>query len=282
MSSICSIFSPSQRRPTNPFFPAKSMLFKSLAISGLILYIIYIIFSSSSLLITYLNLRRTNSHHHAKAVSFSPTNISHLAFGITSCSNTWRTRRYYVESWWQPNSTRGYLFLDRVRREFFPWPSSSPPFWISEDTSRYEQFNKHRTKQAIRMARMIVELFRAENKGVRWYILTDDDTIVFVGNLLDVLGKYDHREYLYVGANSECISSNFFHSFEMAFGGGGYALSYPLAEALVKNMDVCIKRYPTLYGSDHILQSCAADLGVSLTQEKGFHQVTLNTKIHSN
>ena len=60
----------------------------------------------------------------------------------------------------------------------------------------------------------------------------------------------------------------------MAFGGAGYALSYPLAEALARNLDVCIKRYPTLYGSDHILQSCVADLGVSLTHEKGFHQVS--------
>ena len=61
----------------------------------------------------------------------------------------------------------------------------------------------------------------------------------------------------------------------MAFGGAGYALSYPLAEALTKNLDVCIKTYPKLYGSDHIIQSCVADLGVSLSRENGFHQVML-------
>ncbi|GLT55369.1 hypothetical protein SLA2020_284980 [Shorea laevis] len=58
-----------------------------------------------------------------------------------------------------------------------------------------------------------------------------------------------------------------------------FALSYPLAQVLVKNLDVCIKTYPTLYGSDHILQSCIADLGVSLTQEKGFHQIDLHSDI---
>ena len=59
----------------------------------------------------------------------------------------------------------------------------------------------------------------------------------------------------------------------MAFGGGGYALSYPLAKAMAKNMDLCLKRYPFLYGSDLILQFCIADLGVPLTHEPGFHQV---------
>lgn len=103
--------------------------------------------------------------------------------------------------------------------------------------------------------------------------MADDDTIFFLDNLVEVLGRYDHNKYFYIGSNSECVASNFDHSYGMAFGGAGFALSYPLAQVLVKNLDVCIKTYPTLYGSDHILQSCIADLGVSLTQEKGFHQV---------
>ncbi|GFZ13267.1 fringe-like protein [Actinidia rufa] len=129
------------------------------------------------------------------------------------------------------------------------------------------------------MMHMIVEAFRAENNSVRWYIMMDDDTIIFVDNLVDALAKYDHRKYFYIGANSECISSNMLNSFQMAFGGAGYALSYPLVEALANNFEICIKRYPTLYGSDHVLQSCVADLGVSITQEKGFHQMDLHHDI---
>ncbi|CAL5388670.1 unnamed protein product [Camellia sinensis] len=252
-------------------------LCKSLAISILILYIIYIIScSQSSLLFTNLTSNRPN---HANTLFLSPTNVTHLVFGIASSSNTWRARRRYVESWWRPNVTQGFIFLDRTRRDFFPWPPSSPPLRISEDTSRYRDFNKHRFQQAIRVVHMVAEAFAAANDGVRWYIMTDDDTIVFVDNLVDVLRKYDHRKYFYVGANAESISSNWFHSFEMGFGGAGYALSYPLAELVVKNLDVCIKRYPTLYGSDHVMQSCIADLGVSLTQEKGFHQIDLHHDI---
>ncbi|PNX74398.1 transferring glycosyl group transferase, partial [Trifolium pratense] len=59
----------------------------------------------------------------------------------------------------------------------------------------------------------------------------------------------------------------------MAYGGGGFAISYPLAVALEKMQDRCIQRYPGLYGSDDRIQACMAELGVPLTKEKGFHQV---------
>lgn len=121
-----------------------------------------------------------------------------------------------------------------------------------------------------------MDLFEAINEGVRWYVMSDDDTVFFVGNLVEVLGRYDHEKYFYIGMNSETFSANNFHCFDMAFGGGGYVLSYSLAKAVVANLDVCIKRYQTLYGSDHMVQSCVADLGVSLTLEKGFHQVRLS------
>nr|GME11420.1 uncharacterized protein LOC109156312 [Ipomoea batatas] len=188
------------------------------------------------------------------------------------------SKKWYAESWWRPNTTRGYVFLDGPPGRGL-WAASSPPFRVSEDTSRYRAYDKHPLKHAIRMSRPVVEAFREGKEGARWFVLCDDDTVFFVENLVRVLGKYDHGGYFYVGMNSECHTSNWLYSFGMAFGGGGFALSYPLAEAVVKNMDICLQRYPTLYGSDHILQSCVADLGVSLTQEKGFHQIDLHSDI---
>ncbi|KAH0768464.1 hypothetical protein KY285_004335 [Solanum tuberosum] len=142
-------------------------------------------------------------------------------------------------------------------------------------------YNKHGMPFAIRMVRVIQETFMEEHDSstVRWYVMADDDTVLMIENLVNVLSKYDHMKYYYVGMNSECIVSNFGMSFQMAFGGAGYALSYPLAQALAKNMDTCIKRYPYLYGSDHILQACIADLGVTITLEKGFHQVSNQTLV---
>ncbi|KAG8387903.1 hypothetical protein BUALT_Bualt02G0069800 [Buddleja alternifolia] len=213
------------------------------------------------------------------ANSVSPTNIGHVVFGIGGSTSTWGNRKSYAESWWKPNATRGFVFFETIPRKHLPWSISSPPFRVSENTSKYKDYDKHPIPQAIRLARIISETFDLENKGVRWYVLGDDDTVFFINNLVDVLARYDHDEYLYIGMNSECHSSNSLHSFEMAFGGAGYAFSYPLAKALVTNLDVCLKRYQTLYGHDHILQSCVADMGVSITHEKGFHQIDLHNDI---
>ncbi|XP_060200935.1 uncharacterized protein LOC132629242 [Lycium barbarum] len=256
------------------------ILCKSLVFLTLILYLVYFFLSnhpccqSSSLL--FFNIKSSKQFYYSN----NKTNISHLVFGIAASSNTWGDKRWYITSWWKPNITRGYVFLDRTPNEHLPWPISSPPFRISSDNSRYAPYNKHRMPFAIRMVRVIEETF-AENHGpgIRWYVMVDDDTVLMIDNLVNVLSKYDHTKYYYVGMNSECIVSNFGMSFQMAFGGAGYALSYPLAQAVAKNMDTCIKRYPTLYGSDHILQACIADLGVTITLEKGFHQIDLRGDI---
>lgn len=101
----------------------------------------------------------------------------------------------------------------------------------------------------------------------------DDDTVFFTDNLVSVLAKYDHHLMYYVGANSESVEQDVMHSYEMAFGGGGFAISYPLAAELAKVLDGCVYRYYTFYGSDQKIAACMNEIGVSLTRERGFHQV---------
>ncbi|KAJ6424781.1 hypothetical protein OIU84_025536 [Salix udensis] len=176
-----------------------------------------------------------NATSSATATPTDPTGISHIVFGVVSSVNTWERRKSYVESWWRPNVTRGYIFLDRdPSQRFHPWPSSSPPFRVNEPIkSRRDS----RYVSQIRIVRTIMETFMQGDKDVRWYVMADDDTILFVDNLVEVLAKYNHTEYFYIGMNSECVGSNVNFAFEMAFGGAGYALSYPLAEALSKKLD---------------------------------------------
>lgn len=100
----------------------------------------------------------------------------------------------------------------------------------------------------------------------------DDDTVFVVDNLVRVLSKYDHRQFYYIGSSSESHIQNIYFSYNMAYGGGGFAISYPLAKALASMQDGCIQRYPGLYGSDDRIQACMAELGVPLTKENGFHQ----------
>lgn len=102
----------------------------------------------------------------------------------------------------------------------------------------------------------------------------DDDTVFVTENLVRVLSKYDHWKFYYIGSLYESHPQNIYYSYGMAYGGGRFAISSPLAKALESMQVQCIQRYPALYGSDDRIQACMSELGVPLTKEPGFHQVT--------
>ncbi|WOG91131.1 hypothetical protein DCAR_0310379 [Daucus carota subsp. sativus] len=259
---------------------------KLLAVSGLIFYLSFIFFLLHNQL-SYLTqnilpplLLNQPCPITSKYSKNSPTEINHLVFGLLGSAKAWKHRKSYIESWWRPNVTRGYLYLDTIPSpEFFPWPSSSPPLRISEDISKLLNETKHVAPIMARMVHGILEVFKQEHVGVRWFVMGDDDSIFFVENWVNVLGKYDHTKYFYIGGQSEDIWSNDNFSFDQGFGGAGFALSYPLAQALANNVEDCLRRYPHLTSADYITMTCIADLGVSHTAEKGIHQVDLSNDI---
>uniref|UniRef100_A0A2P2L4V6 Uncharacterized protein n=1 Tax=Rhizophora mucronata TaxID=61149 RepID=A0A2P2L4V6_RHIMU len=204
------------------------------------------------------------------------TNVSHILFGIGGSAKTWNDRRKYNELWWRPNVTRGFVWLDERPPE--SWPETSPPYKISGDTSRFQYTCMYGSRSALRIARIVKESFELGLDDVRWFVMGDDDTVFFVENLVMVLGKYDHNQMYYIGGNSESVEQDVIHSYTMAFGGGGFAISYPLAKELGKVLDGCIDRYASFYGSDQKVQGCLSEIGVPVTIEHGFHQVTFSAK----
>ncbi|XP_010676434.2 uncharacterized protein LOC104892257 [Beta vulgaris subsp. vulgaris] len=208
-----------------------------------------------------------------------PTNISHIVFGIGGSASLWEGRKKYIKIWYNKSEMRGIVWLDgdvstgeEGEEEGKEDKKKLPEVRISEDTSKFRYTNKQGHRSAIRISRIVSETLRLGLKDVRWFVLGDDDTVFVTDNLVRVLNKYDHREYYYIGSNSESHLQNIYFSYAMAYGGGGFAISYPLAVALAKIQDRCIQRYPVLYGSDDRMQACMAELGVPLTKELGFHQ----------
>ncbi|KAL3523853.1 hypothetical protein ACH5RR_016687 [Cinchona calisaya] len=200
------------------------------------------------------------------------TNITHIVFGIGGSTQTWNRRSNYSALWWQPNITRGFVWLDKEPYPFSPWPENSPPYRVSSNWTRFKYTS---SQSAVRLARIVVDSFRVGLPDVRWFVMGDDDTVFFTDNLVTTLAKYDHRRMYYVGGNSESVEQNVMHSYDMAFGGGGFAISYPLAAELVRIMDGCLDRYYNFYGSDQRVWACVKELGVSLTRERGFHQIDI-------
>ncbi|KAJ4977809.1 hypothetical protein NE237_008589 [Protea cynaroides] len=211
----------------------------------------------------------------AKDQDDETTNISHILFGIGGSVKTWKNRRHYSELWWKPNITRGFVWLDTAWPENETWPESSPPYRVSEDSSRFKYTSWYGSRSAVRIARIALESFQLGLDNVRWFVMGDDDTVFFVENLVTVLSKYDHRQMYYIGGNSESVEQDVIHSYGMAFGGGGFAISYPLAVELVRVLDGCIDRYASFYGSDQKIQACLSEIGVPVTKELGFHQVDI-------
>ncbi|KAK0589631.1 hypothetical protein LWI29_016556 [Acer saccharum] len=215
------------------------------------------------------NIFLSSSHH----VS-SPTTLEHIVFGIASNKNSYPNRKDYVKLWWEPRKMRGCVFLESLPQdaESYKNDTSLPSVCISEDTSRFRYTYRGGLRSAIRVARVVSETVALNLSDVRWYVFGDDDTVFFPDNLVKTLSKYDHQLWYYIGSNSEIYAQNKFFSFDMAFGGAGFAISAPLAKVLAKVFDSCIERYPHLYGSDSRVSSCLLELGVGLTREPGFHQ----------
>ncbi|KAK1561900.1 hypothetical protein Q3G72_002722 [Acer saccharum] len=212
-------------------------------------------------------------HNNISADSHEKTNISHIMFGIAGSAKTWYGRRSYIELWWKPNVTRGFVWLDEKPPANYTWPETSPAYKISADTSRFNYTCWYGSRSALRLTRIVKESLEVGLDNVRWFVMGDDDTVFFVENLVTVLAKYDHNQMYYIGDDSESVEQDMIHSYNTAYGGGGYAISYPLAAELVRILDGCLDRYASLYGADQKIQACIAEIGVPITKEPGFHQV---------
>ncbi|KAG4206631.1 hypothetical protein ERO13_A03G020300v2 [Gossypium hirsutum] len=193
-------------------------------------------------------------------------------FGIAASSKLWQKRKEYIKIWYKPDRMRGVVWLDNRVKYSAEDNRTLPPVRFSSDTSKFHYTNSQGHRSAIRISRIVTETLSMNMDNVRWFVMGDDDTVFITENLIRVLRKYDHTQYYYIGSLSESHIQNIFFSYSMAYGGGGFAISYPLAKALSKMQDRCIQRYPGLYGSDDRMQACMAELGVPLTKELGFHQ----------
>lgn len=212
----------------------------------------------------------TNLSPAAVVSRLSPTTRRHVLFAVASSSLSWPHRQSYVNLWYSPKSTRALAFLDAPPSNI---STTSPPVVISGDASGFPYTLQGGLRSAIRVARVVKEAVDRNESDVRWFVFGDDDTVFFVENVVRTLSKYDHDRWFYIGSNSESYEQNTMYSFEMAFGGGGFAISYSLGKVLARVLDSCLRRYGFLYGSDARIYSCVAELGVMLTHEPGFHQV---------
>ncbi|KAL2245747.1 uncharacterized protein LOC105178500 [Sesamum indicum] len=193
-----------------------------------------------------------------------PLSLDRVLFSVAASSSSLRSRATYIRLWHGPISHLNTTFLFLDRPPSYPTPSL-PPIIVPPNTSSLSPGH--------RIARVVKDALALNVPGIYWYVFGDDDTLFFTENLVRILSKYDNNKWYYIGCNSESYEQNEKFYFDMAFGGGGYAISAPLARVLARVLDSCLDRYRHLYGSDARIFACLAELGVRLTVEPGFHQV---------
>lgn len=198
--------------------------------------------------------------------------INQVVFGIAGAAQLWDKRKEFIKLWWRREEMRGFVWLEEAVK--IQDGENLPPVHVSEDTSTFSYTHPLGHPSGIRLSRIVCETFRLGLPNVQWFVMGDDDTLFNTDNLVRVLSKYDPSEMWYIGSNSESHRQNDHFSHSMAYGGGGFAISYPLAERLTAMQDECLERYPSLFGSDDRLHACITELGIPLTRELGFHQVS--------
>lgn len=190
---------------------------------------------------TSLPLPTTEPLKQSQVETKKGTDLSRMVFGIAGAAQYWPKRKAYIQKWYNSvEGVRAIVWLDHEVNG--TWDKDVPPFRISGDTSKFPFTFKGGKRSAIRISRIVSETFRLGLPDVDWFIMGDDDTLFFPENLVKVLSKYDHKKMYYIGSNSETHMQNILFSYNMAFGGGGFAISYPLAKELAKMQDSCLMR----------------------------------------
>ncbi|XP_037493120.1 uncharacterized protein LOC119370012 [Jatropha curcas] len=218
-------------------------------ISSISLALYTAFFSPKPLALRFPTPKRNNPQPETR-LDTGPTNIAHILMGIGGSAATWNDRVRYSSLWWDTKKTRGFVWLDKMPKNKNNRKSeiSEPPYRLSSPD--WTRFRFSSSRSAVRIARIISDSFKSRLPNVRWFVMGDDGTVYFTDNLVSVLAKYDHNRMWYIGGNSESVEQDLMHAYDMAFGGGGFAISYPLAEKLVNILDGCLDRYYYFYGSD--------------------------------
>lgn len=106
----------------------------------------------------------------------------------------------------------------------------------------------------------------------QWIFFNDDDTYIFIPNLLRSLLKYDHGQDFYLGLYWTPRIDMEWKEVKLAYasGGAGYVISRGLMAKLAPTLPGCHGNY-TRWAGDVRVGKCIMDLNVRVTPAVGYH-----------
>jgi hypothetical protein len=101
---------------------------------------------------------------------------------------------------------------------------------------------------------------------VDWYVMIDDDTYMFMDNVLEKLNKLDPNEMHYLGAPTNFIGCDgikkWGDSIYFAHGGSGIVISRGAMLKMIPIIDSCIEKYDSCWAGDIRTSLCLRDVGI--------------------
>ena len=115
-----------------------------------------------------------------------------------------------------------------------------------------------------------------------WYFMIDDDTYLFIDNLVKLLEPYDPYKPHYFGAHNLFVGCDGVKTFEegppFAHGGTGIVVSRGAMIKLMKVLDHCIIKYKDCWAGDVRTGLCMRDAKVQLQGQPGFNTDPPNSR----
>ena len=120
----------------------------------------------------------------------------------------------------------------------------------------------------------------AINKGWKWLVIVDDDTLLSVKKLLDLIKCYSPKSPIVLGQRyGYFVSEEEGHDegYDFVTGGGGMVFSFEVVVKMMERKEMYNKVHCTCPGPEYADDMyfgglCIKNLGLSVTHSDGFHQ----------
>mmetsp|Transcript_47165 Transcript_47165/g.109049 ORF Transcript_47165/g.109049 Transcript_47165/m.109049 type:complete len:504 (+) Transcript_47165:43-1554(+) len=204
---------------------------------------------------------------HRQSWGLTPQDI---IIAVKTVASLHSSRIQHIHRFWGSSSGVEVLYLSNEAFSGVPGArvvDLSPEFGDLVDPGK--ESTRQGSGHCSKMEAMLKYLAR-HHPGKRWYIVTDDDTLLNVPQLLEVLNSHDDSEAIYLGERYGWAHREEAEGTNYVTTGGGVALSGP-ALAKLQACEDCTCHKPNA-PDDMMLGTWFAGLGVPVVHEEGFHQ----------
>lgn len=203
--------------------------------------------------------------------------VEDVAFGVLSCGRYLNTRVRAQQQTWLRQVPNVIVFSDAAADENLGLEVVVQRLDVEPGEMLLNNSGPRRALPAVK------GLYK-HYPHVKWYFFTDDDTYVYVSNLLrEVLEERNSSDPHYVGWGYHTHYTYGvppgMYTPRTAIGGAGFAISHGLMVKLAPRIPHCRRAYTWNWQGDSRIAQCVDDLGYGVEEGKGLYPENVETEL---